>query len=125
MTEAEISLLAAKVVSDTKFWIALVGVIGAIAGSLLTLIGSFGLEWFKRKPQRDIDCARQKLLRQMLEDKAFQWRNLSTLAAVIGCNEEQTKNHLIAIGARGSEKGDGNWGLISRHPLSEIERHDA
>lgn len=125
MTEAEISLLAAKVVSDTKFWIALVGVIGAIAGSLLTLIGSFALEWFKRKPQRDIDCARRRLLRQSLDDEAFQWRNLSTLAAVIGCNEEQTKNHLIAIGARGSEKSDGKWGLISRHPLSEIERDDA
>lgn len=125
MTEAEISLLAAKIVGDTKFWIALVGVVGAIAGSLLTLFGSFALEWFKRKPQRDIDCARQKLLRQILDDKAFQWRSLSTLAAVIGCDEEQTKTHLIAIGARGSEKGDGKWGLISRHPLSEIERPNA
>ncbi|MBY0430181.1 MAG: hypothetical protein K2Q10_03215 [Rhodospirillales bacterium] len=125
MTEQETSLLAAKIVGDTKFWIALVGVFGAIAGSLLTLAGSFALEWFKRKPQRDIDCARQKLLLQMLNDKAFQWRNLSTLAAVIGCDEEQTKNHLIAIGARGSEKNDGKWGLISRHPLSEIERPHA
>lgn len=122
MTEQEISLLAAKIVGDTKFWIALVGVIGAIAGSLLTLVGSFALEWLKRKPQRDIDYARQKLLLQMLSDKAFQWRNISTLAAVIGCDEEQTKHHLIAIGARGSEKTDGKWGLISRHPLSDIEQ---
>ena len=45
---------------------------------------------------------------------------LSTLAAVVGCPEELTKNHLIAICARGSEKNDGKWGLISRHPLSEI-----
>lgn len=125
MTEQEISLLAAKIVGDTKFWIALVGVVGAIAGSLLTLVGSFVLEWFKRKPQRDIDCARQKLLLQMLNDEAFQWRNLSTLAAVIGCDEEQTKKHLITIGARGSEKNDGKWGLISRHPLYEIERINA
>ena len=125
MTEIEISLLAAKVVSDTKFWIACVGVIGAIVGSLLTLIGSFALEWFKNKPQRDIDRVRQKLLLKMLEDKEFGWRTLSTLAAVIGCDEEQTKNHLIAIGARGSEKGDGKWGLISLHPLSEIQRKNA
>lgn len=125
MTEQEISLLAAKIVGDTKFWIALVGVVGAIAGSLLTLVGSFALEWFKRKPQRDVDCARQKILRQMLNDEAFQWRNLSTLAAVIGCDEEQTKNYLIAISARGSENNDGKWGLISRHPLSEIERSNA
>jgi hypothetical protein len=61
----------------------------------------------------------------MLNDEAFQWRNLSTLAAVIGCDEEQTKNYLIAISARGSENNDGKWGLISRHPLSEIERSNA
>ncbi|MFN9726514.1 hypothetical protein [Acidovorax sp.] len=125
MTEQEISLLAAKIVGDTKFWIALVGVVGVVAGSLLNLVGSFALEWFKRKFQRDMDCARRKILLQMLNDEAFQWRNLSTLAAVIGCDEEQTKNHLIAIGARGSEKNDGKWGLITRYPLSEIERANA
>ncbi len=58
----------------------------------------------------------------MLEEQAFEWRNLSTLAAVIGCNEETTKNHLISIDARGSEKNDGKWGLISRHPIKDIKR---
>lgn len=124
MTEQEISLLAGKVVSDTKFWIALVGVIGAIVGSVLTLVGNFALEWLKGRNQKKIDDTRQKLLEEMLQDKAFQWRKLSTLAAVVGCDEEQTKNHLIAIGARGSENNDGKWGLISRNPLSEIRGSD-
>ncbi|MDD2734814.1 MAG: hypothetical protein PHF56_12795 [Desulfuromonadaceae bacterium] len=124
MTEQEISLLAGKIVNDTKFWIALVGVIGAIVGSALTLVGNFAIEWYKGRNQKKIDTARQKLLEEMLQDKTFQWRNLSTLAAVIGCDEEQTKNHLITIGARGSENNDGKWGLISRHPLTEIRRSD-
>lgn len=125
MTDQELSLIATKIVNDTKFWIGLVGVIGAIVGSVLTLAGNFALEWFKGLKQKLIDDARQKLLKEMLEDQSFNWRDLSTLAAVVGCDEEQTKSHLIAIGARGSEKKDGKWGLISRHPLSEIERNDA
>ncbi|MBI5074824.1 MAG: hypothetical protein HZB62_06615 [Nitrospirae bacterium] len=76
MTEQELSLIATKVVNDTKFWIALVGFIGAIVGSVLTLIGNFAIEWFKGKKQKRIDEARQKILKQMLKEQAFQWRNL-------------------------------------------------
>jgi hypothetical protein len=122
MTELEISQIAAKVVSDSKFWIGLVGVIGAIVGSILTILGNFALEWFKNRNQKNIDESRQKILNEMLEDTSFEWRSISTLAAVIGCDEESTKHHLIAIKARGSEKNDGKWGLISRHPLKDI-RH--
>ncbi len=122
MNEQELSLLAIKIVNDTKFWIALIGILGAIVGSLLTLAVNFGLEWFKGRNQRKIDTARQKLLNELLQDHKFSWRSLSVLAAVIGCNEEQTKSHLVAIGARGSEKNDGKWALLSRHPLSEIIR---
>lgn len=124
MTELEISQIATKVVSDSKFWIGLVGVIGAVIGSILTILGNFALEWFKNKSQKAVDKSRQDILREMLKDASFKWRNISTLAAVIGCDEESTKNHLIAIGARGSESNDGSWGLISRHPLSEIKRDE-
>ncbi|MCX5880319.1 MAG: hypothetical protein NTU74_00400 [Deltaproteobacteria bacterium] len=122
MTEQEISQIASKVVSDSKFWIGLVGVIGAIIGSFLTIVGNFALEWFKNRHQRTIDRLRQDLLKEMLQVQGVEWRNLTTLAAVIGCNESTTKSHLIAIKARGSEKNDGKWGLISRHPLKEIIR---
>lgn len=122
MTEAEISQIASKVVSDTQFWIAFVGVVGAIVGSLLTIFGNIIVEFLKNKNERKIDKKRQEILKSMLEDAAFDWRTLETLAAVIGCDEEKTKNHLIAICARGSEKNDGKWGLISRHPLDQIKR---
>ena len=122
MTELEISQIAAKVVSDSKFWIGLIGVIGAIVGSILTILGNFALEWFKNRSQKNIDESRQKILKEMLGDTSFEWRSISTLAAVIGCDEESTKHHLIVIKARGSEKNDGKWGLISRHPLKDITR---
>lgn len=122
MTELEISQIAAKVVSDSKFWIGLIGVIGAIVGSVLTILGNFALEWFKNRNQKKTDESRQKILKEMLEDTSFEWRSISTLAAVIGCDEESTKHHLIAIKARGSEKNDEKWGLISRHPLKDVTR---
>lgn len=122
MTEQEIAQIASKVVGDTKFWIGLVGVIGAIVGSALTIFGNFALEWFKNRNQKKLDQSRQKILKEMLKEKNFEWRNLSTLAAVIGCNEEATKNLLISINARGSENNDGQWGLISRHPIKDIRR---
>lgn len=122
MTEQEISMIATKVVSDSKFWIGLVGVFGAIIGSILTIFGNLALEWFKNRSQKKLDKSRQRILKKMLEDESYKWRNLSTLSAVIGCDEETTKNHLIAIGARGSENNNGKWGLISLHPLEDI-RH--
>lgn len=122
MTEAEISQIASKVVNDTKFWIAFIGIIGALVGSLLTILRNLIVEWFKNKNERKIDKQRQDILKAMLEDTAYEWRTLETLAAVVGCDEEKTKNHLIAICARGSEKNDGKWGLISRHPLDQIKR---
>ena len=122
MTEQEISMIATKVVSDSKFWIGLVGVFGAIIGSILTIFGNLALEWFKNRSQKKLDKFRQRILKKMLEDESYKWRNLSTLSAVIGCDEETTKNHLIAIGARGSENNNGKWGLISLHPLEDI-RH--
>ena len=122
MTEQEISMIATKVVSDSKFWIGLVGVFGAIIGSILTIFGNLALEWFKNRSQKKLDKSRQRILKKMLEDESYKWRNLSTLSAIIGCYEETTKNHLIAIGARGSENNNGKWGLISLHPLEDI-RH--
>lgn len=117
------SIIAEKVVSDTKFWIAIIGIIGAIVGSLLTLIGNILLHCLKDQPKRNLDNKRKELLREMLNDERFheKWRNLSTLAAVIGTDEQEAKRLLIDIGARGSEKNDGKWGLIKNHPFPNIE----
>ena len=56
---------------------------------------------------------------------ARDWRKLSTLARVIGADTYTTRRLLIELGARGSEKPREDleevWGLISKHPLENIE----
>lgn len=111
--------IATQVVSDTKFWIAIIGIIGGIVGSLLTLAGNVFLHKLKERPQKQLDEKRKTTLKIMLEDDRFseKWRNINTLSAVIGASEEETKRLLVEIEARGSEKADGKWGLIKHHPF--------
>ncbi|WP_415911640.1 hypothetical protein [Neptuniibacter sp. QD37_11] len=111
--------IATQVVSDTKFWIALIGILGGIVGSLLTLGGNIILHKIKEKPQKELDAKRKATLKLMLEDDRFpdKWRYLETLSAVIGASEEETKRLLVELEARGSEKADGKWGLIKHHPF--------
>lgn len=113
------SEIASKVVSDTKFWIAIIGLIGAIVGSVLTIVGNLALHWVREKPKNDLDKKRVAMLREMLDDDRFpeKWRELSTLCAVIGASEEETKRLLLLAEARGSEKADGKWGLVKNHPF--------
>ena len=115
--------IAEKVVSDTRFWIAIIGILGGVVGSILTLVGNIFFHWLKEKPRRDFDKRRIKILEEMLSDVRFpdKWRNLSTLSAVIGANETETKRLLIEARARGSEKADGKWGLIKNHPFPSTE----
>jgi hypothetical protein len=124
MDESQLATeIATKVVSDTKFWIALIGLAGAVIGSLLTIGGNLLLHWLREKPQNDLDKNRIAMLKTMLDDDRFpeKWRKLSTLSAVIGANEEDTKRLLFKAGARGSEKADGKWGLIKNHPFTSGE----
>ena len=106
--------------NDPAFLVGVVGFLGVIAGSIITIVGNISIECLRNKHQKTIDAQRQQLLKEMLEDSRFEWRKLSTLSSVIGCSEEDTKTHLIAIKARGSEKNDAKWGLLSRHPLSNV-----
>lgn len=111
--------IATQVVADTRFWIALVGLVGAIVGAFITLVGNLFLHWLKENPKKNLDKKRRKILEEMLDDSRFteRWRKLNTLSAVIGANEEETKRLLFEIGARGSENADGKWGLIKNHPF--------
>lgn len=120
MESAELaSQITTQVISDTKFWVAIIGLVGAVVGSLLTMFGNILLHWIKEKPKTDLEKTRIKLLKEMLDDERFsdKWRNLSTLCAVIGADEQETKRLLFMAGARGSEKADGKWGLLKNHPL--------
>lgn len=99
-----------------------VGLIGVAIGTFITLAGKMAFHMFQGIPDRDLRSKRRNILLSMLEDDRHpeRWRNLSTMSAVIGASPEETTILLIDIGARGSEKGEGKWGLIKYHPLNEI-----
>jgi hypothetical protein len=102
---------------DENIVIALIGVAGAVIGSISTLLGQWLVHWLKRRSEKQKDEPRRKLLKKMLEDDKFEWRSLNTLMHVIGADEETTKQLLLEIGARASEDGKDLWALISRKPL--------
>ena len=115
--------IANSVVRDTQFWIAVIGILGVVVGSLATIGGNILLNWLQGRKQKSLDEARKELLQQMLTER--DWRMLSTLTRVIGADRDETKRLLIAIKARGSELPKDNdeeaWGLISKHPLDKIK----
>lgn len=116
--------IAGKVVADTSFGVAVVGLAGVIVGAIITVAGNFLLHWLQDRPRRKLDEGRKKLLEQMLRDTRFKerWRKITTLSRVVGVDEETTKRLLIELGARGSEKDDGLWGLLEYHPLDKLDQ---
>lgn len=114
--------IAEQVISSTNFWIAIIGLIGTLIGAAVAVGGNLLLHWVQDRKASYLDSARIKLLTQMLN--ARDWRKLSTLSRVIGADDDTTRRLLIKLGARGSEttkEGDELWGLISKHPLDQIE----
>ena len=97
--------------------IALIGVAGAVIGSVATVATSIVAHYLKTKALARRDEHRRDLLLQMLENPAYSWRRLDTLMHVIGADEKTTKNLLLELGARASEDGQPLWGLIARNPL--------
>lgn len=96
------------------FWGPILGAAIAIASSLITSIVP---EIWKSRANDSIDKKRKEMLVEMLHDPLHQWRNLTTLMAVIGADEDTTKRLLLEINARGSQRSPHQWGLISRNPL--------
>lgn len=113
--------IAKTVVSDTSFWVAIVGLLGVAIGAVVAVVGNIVLHKMQNAPQEKLDNRRKELLKNMLNDSRFPkgWRELSTLSRVIGTDDETTKRLLFEVGARGSEKDDDMWGLIERHPFNK------
>ncbi len=113
--------IANKVVHDTSFYIALVGLIGAMLGSVLTILGNYLTQHMSRRAEFRRDQPRRRVLMEMLEDDRFSnhWRRLDTLMHVIGSDEATTTRLLVEIGARGSEDGQRLWGLMKYHPFPD------
>jgi hypothetical protein len=97
--------------------IALIGVAGAVVGSVATVAGSIVLHCLKARAAEKREKPRRDVLLQMLRNPEYKWRKLDTLMHVIGADEQTTKRLLLEIGARASEDGQPLWGLIERNPL--------
>jgi hypothetical protein len=100
-----------------KLLIAVIGLIGVVVGSIISVVGTLLLHCLQEKAKAKSDEPRKNLLREMLRDPRFDWRSLETLSHVIGADEATTKKLLIQVGARASEDGKGVWGLLEKHPL--------
>ena len=99
--------------------IALIGMGGAVVGSIATVTASIASQWFQNKLVQQTDEPRRNLLRKMLNHSDYPWREFDTLMHVIGTDESTTKRLLLEVGARASENGKPLWGLISRNPLPD------
>src|SRR6266700_2165708 len=99
------------VVANTEHFTAIIGLVGVVLGSILTIFGNVLAQCLKQWSLAKKDKHRKKLLLEMLEDKRFpdHWRKLETLMHVIGANEETTKRLLLELEARGSEDQQELW----------------
>lgn len=101
--------------------VAFIGFAGVVVGALATALGNYMTARVKLQQQRELDNARQKVLRTMLEDDKLPWRKLDTLKHVIGADDATIMRLLLRVGARASEDGQNLWGLISRNPFPSRE----
>lgn len=97
--------------------IALIGVTGAVIGSVATIAAQWLSYHLQQCAMKQRDKPRKDLLLKMLQAPKCQWRKFETLMHVIGADEETTKRLLLEVGARASEDGQPLWGLVKRNPL--------
>lgn len=90
--------------------------LGAIAGAGASLGGIVVTDWLQAHRRARDAAPKKELLRKML-GAGHNWRRLSTLSNVTGLTEQEAKQLLVDIGARGSETDSSLWGLVSRNPL--------
>jgi hypothetical protein len=70
--------------------IALIGVAGAVIGSVATIPGTVVLHCLKERVVANREKPQRDLLLEMLRRPDFQWRKLDTLMHVIGADEKTT-----------------------------------
>ena len=113
---------ALKIASDAQFWAALVGFIGVVVGSVLSITGNLVFHWYQNRRANSLDNLRKTLLRQMLDNSNFpEGRSLETLSRVTGAEPEECRRLLIEIGARGFTlaRGGEGWTYVKNRQWSE------
>ncbi|HCU2042269.1 TPA: hypothetical protein OUI29_001922 [Pseudomonas aeruginosa] len=114
--------VALKMASDAQFWAALIGFIGVIIGSILSIAGNLLFYWYQNRRTNSLDNLRKNLLRQMLDNsKLPEGRSLETLSRVTGAEPEECRRLLIEIGARGFTlaRGGEGWTYVKNRQWSE------
>lgn len=98
--------------------------LAALLGSVVGGIGTFGATWLNvhvnRKRPDPAEEATKQLLRELLDHPDHDWRHMHTLANVVGLDQSTVRRLLLQIGARGSTRDGNLWGLVSRHPLTDM-----
>jgi hypothetical protein len=100
-------------------------IIGAAVGGTVSIIAGlvttyFGPRWLAAYQDKKQNAPRRRLLRDLLEDERWRdGRTLERLAFVTGTSEEQCRQLLVEIDARGvTLSGDREgWALIKYKPL--------
>ena len=95
------------------------GVLGALIGVLGTLATNFLTHKLQNVRALSLSEMRRTRLRDLLNDKKYTWRNIDTLAAAIGADENTTMELLIEIEARVDLKDKKKWALESRVPSDD------
>ena len=104
-----------------EFWL---GIIGVAVGS----VGQFIIDHFRHKREtkadEELDKRRRVLLEEALKNPPVgkEWRELQTLSRIIGADYQTTTRLLIELGARGSEKENEVWALLSKKPLRQARK---
>jgi hypothetical protein len=82
--------------------------------ALLELFGRL-VDVARSLPKARRDQKRKETLRELLSKEHIKWVSIETLAEAVGASEQDTKDLLTAIGARGSVgERKGMWALKSR-----------
>lgn len=123
MTDTQVTQeIALKLISDTQFWAAMIGLFGVVVGSGLSIAGNLIFHWYQNRRANSLDNLRKTLLREMLSNENFkEGRSLATLSRVTGAEPEECRRLLIEIGARGFTlaRGEEGWTYVENRKWSE------
>jgi len=114
--------IALKIANDAQFWVAVIGFLGVVVGSSLSIAGNLIFHWYQNRKANSLDNLRKNLLRQMLGNSKFpEGRSLETLSRVTGAEPEECRRLLIEIGARGFTlaRGVEGWTYVKNRQWSE------
>src|SRR5690242_3332444 len=97
---------------------AIAGLLGALIGSLSSIISPIVVEIVKGRRAGRLDAIRRKHLLSLLQDPRWESRSFETLSSAIGADDEKAIELLLEVGARRLRSHQRNqWALVSRAPF--------